>query len=116
MRGELAVGKLGRRDLQKQIEPFDQKAERHHRNRSANPGEKGALVGSVVTVALDHEKKPPLRTIKQKSSRHAPPHFPTASRGRGKNPVTAARETLPAQRGEVTSTSPFTAETCARRP
>src|SRR5262249_10968861 len=56
MRGELALGKLRRRDFEKQIESLDDKTERHYRNRGAHPSEKGALVGGVVAVALDHGK------------------------------------------------------------
>src|SRR6516225_12262208 len=54
MRGKLALGQLRRRDFEEQIEPLDDKTEGHHRDGGADPGEKGALVGGVVAVALDH--------------------------------------------------------------
>ena len=56
MRGELALGQLRRRDFEEQIEPLDDKTEGHHRNGGAHPGQKGALVGGVVALTLDHGK------------------------------------------------------------
>ena len=54
MRAELPQRHLRRDDLEEQIEPLDDKAEGHHRDGGADPGEKGSLVGGVVAVALDH--------------------------------------------------------------
>ena len=51
---ELPLRHLRRDDLQEQIEPLDHKAEGHHRDGGADPGEKGSLVGGVVAVTLDH--------------------------------------------------------------
>ncbi len=55
MAAELALRQLRRRHSHEQIESFDQKTKRHHRDRGAPPSVKGTLVGGVVAVALDHE-------------------------------------------------------------
>src|SRR3984885_6413766 len=54
MRTGLPLRNLRRHDLEKQIETLDHEAEGHHRDGGADPGEKGSLVGGVVTVTLDH--------------------------------------------------------------
>jgi hypothetical protein len=48
------LGELRRENFQEQIEPLDQEAESHDRNRGTDPSEKGSFVGGVVAVALDH--------------------------------------------------------------
>ena len=41
-------------DFQEQIESLDQEAERHDRDRGANPGQEGPLVRGVIAVPLYH--------------------------------------------------------------
>ena len=45
-------------DLKEQIEALDDEAERHHRNRGADPGQESPFIGGVIAVALDHRKFP----------------------------------------------------------
>src|SRR6266480_544990 len=47
--------KRRRGNLQEQIEPLHQESERHHGDGGANPGEERPLVGSMITVAANHE-------------------------------------------------------------
>lgn len=51
---ELPLRQLRCNGLEEQAEPLDDEAERHDRDRSADPGQEGPLIGGVVAVALDH--------------------------------------------------------------
>jgi hypothetical protein len=54
---------------QKQVELLDDEPERYHGDGGADPGEKGSLVGSMITVAADYEnlsgrpKRPAMKSV-----------------------------------------------------
>src|SRR6266436_4595085 len=53
----------------KQVELLDDEAERYHGDAGAHPSEKRSLVGSMITVAADHEnligrpKRPTMKSV-----------------------------------------------------
>src|SRR3984957_7430404 len=64
-------------DLQEQIEALDQKAEGHHRDGGANPGEEGPLVGGVIAVVLYHHRPRVLVRRPHRKRRFRLGSFPT---------------------------------------
>jgi len=56
---DLSLRRCRRGVSEKQIESLDHETESHDRNAGAHPGKKGALVGGVIAVTLDHRARNP---------------------------------------------------------
>ena len=83
--GDAATGQCAQTSTE-QIEALDQKSKRHHRDRGAHPGEKGALVGGVIAEIPDHD---------------CLPHFPESA-----DPRVALASVIPGQAGIRSSLIP----------